>query len=366
MSNKIKNIELLRIIGCISVILYHLFEKARLGGMFTDIDLYKKLYAMTSNGYLAVELFFILSGFFLAWKLNLTKTCWEFIKSKLIRLYPSMLFATILYFITSLISSLDFKLYPTLLALIGLNGTNLVLSIGPFNIGIFWFVSALLWTSFLLYYLRKNFQIKSVNLLLVLLIFFSYGLCIHFESGRMDKVAKVYFHVLNVGMLRAIAGMSIGYFIGEWFKANFDKIKNWLPNKAQVILLTFTEFITLYFIINNLMLHKLSFKNQIVFIVAFSFIILLFLSKKGVISKFLEKINWHCFSKYTYSLFLTHPIIIEYLRFTLWKNNSEWVYANPIENIIYTLLGVLILGIFTYHFVEKPSATYLYNKFGKK
>ena len=50
---------------------------------------------------------------------------------------------------------------------------------------------------------------------------------------------------------------------------------------------------------------------------------------------------------------------------TFWKHNPQWVYAHPIENVIYTLILVFILGIFTYHFVEAPCAKYLSNKFGK-
>ena len=40
---KIKNIEFLRIVGCISVILLHLFNSARFHGLFGDIHLYDKL-----------------------------------------------------------------------------------------------------------------------------------------------------------------------------------------------------------------------------------------------------------------------------------------------------------------------------------
>ena len=92
---KIKNIEFLRIIGCIAIILLHLFENARLHGLFGDIEIYDKLYCMTSNGQKAVDLFFIISGFFFALKFNPAKSIWEFLKHKFIRLYPVLIFGII-------------------------------------------------------------------------------------------------------------------------------------------------------------------------------------------------------------------------------------------------------------------------------
>lgn len=61
---KLKNIDFLRVIGCITIILLHLFAIPRLSGLFPDIGLYTKLQSMTSNGQKAVDLFFIISGFF--------------------------------------------------------------------------------------------------------------------------------------------------------------------------------------------------------------------------------------------------------------------------------------------------------------
>ena len=86
-TDKIKNIEFLRVIGCIAIVLYHLCAK-RLGVIFDDISLYDNFYNMTINGNKAVDLFFILSGVFFAIKLDVTKSLWEFLKNKLIRLYP--------------------------------------------------------------------------------------------------------------------------------------------------------------------------------------------------------------------------------------------------------------------------------------
>ena len=59
---KIKNIEFLRVIGCIAVVFLHLFHsEGGLNNIFGNIC-YQHLYLITSNGQKAVDLFFILSG----------------------------------------------------------------------------------------------------------------------------------------------------------------------------------------------------------------------------------------------------------------------------------------------------------------
>ena len=179
---KLKNIEFLRIIGCLTIIVFHLFFATRSNGYFADIEIFRQIAKMTVNGQKAVDLFFMLSGLFFALKLDTTKTIFEFIKNKLIRVYPVLVFITIIYLFTSLLGITKFTLYDNILSLLCLNGTGLVLSHG--NTGIFWYVSAMLWTFLLFYYLLKNYDKKHVNLFIALLIFFCYSFIIHAKGGK--------------------------------------------------------------------------------------------------------------------------------------------------------------------------------------
>ena len=353
---KIKNIEFLRIVGCLAIILLHLFSNARLHGLFGDIQLYDRFFRMTCNGQKAVDLFFILSGFFFALKLDTTKSLFEFIKNKLIRLYPVLIWITLLCFIASLFGAIEFTYYDNILALICLNGTSLVFKLG--NTGIFWYVSAMLWTFILFYYLLQNYDKKHVNLFIAILVFFSYSFLIHAKGGKINHNIQTFYYIFNVGMLRAFGGIGFGYFIAEWYKNNLEHIKNITLNIKQKWCLSIVEFMCVFFIINNLIFHLPNFKNHFVYIAIFAMTIILFLIKKGYVSQILEKNIWVNLSKYTYSFYLTHIIVLNILKGSFWKTHQEWVYANPIENIVYTLLLVFMLGIFTYHFVEKPCADY--------
>ena len=356
---KIKNIEFIRIIGCLAIILYHLCTR-RLYTIFTDIDLYENFHNMTSNGYLAVDLFFILAGLFFAIKLDTAKSLFDFLKQKLIRLYPVLLFITLVYFLASLFGIMKFNFYDNILALLCLNGTGL--AINPGNLGISWYVSTLLWVMGIYFYLFKHFKTEKVNLLIGAVVLFCYCFLMHANGGNIGGNFKVYNYVFSAAMLRGFAGIGVGYFIGFWYKNNVEKIKNYIPDIKSKLLLTIMEFICLYFIINNLMLHKLKYNNQVIFIIAFAAIIILFLLRKGYISRILEIDLWGNFSKYTYSLYMTHSLLMNIIKTTIWKYYPEMVYAHPIFNFVFILIAIIIFGCLTYHFVEKPCTDYFKRK----
>lgn len=91
--------------------------------------------------------------------------------------------------------------------------------------------------------------------------------------------------------------------------------------------------------------------------------IVLFLLNKGYVSELLNNDINVFLGKYTYSIYLTHSVVRELFKGTFWKYHPEFVFMHPLLNIVITLLTVLILGIITYHFVEKPASKYLQEKY---
>ena len=101
---KFKNIECLRIIGCIAIVLLHIFHSnGGLYELFGNIT-YGQLYFNTSNGQKAVDLFFILSGLFFTLKIApppKMQSLYDFIKKKVLRLWPVLMWVILLYFVAS-------------------------------------------------------------------------------------------------------------------------------------------------------------------------------------------------------------------------------------------------------------------------
>ena len=354
---RIKNIEFLRILGCISVILYHFLHCSL--RVFPDISIYQFLGNMTTNGNKAVELFFILSGVFFAITYNEKLNIYEFVKKKIIRLYPTLLFGYIIAFILSVFGFIKFKFYNNVLGLFFLSGTPLSLDFD--NLTISWYIGVLFWVLILFFYLKKNFSNKYLNLTIAIGIFISYSILIHIDNGQISVVFP-FNNIFNAGILRGIGGIGVGYFIGEWYKNNVNTIHNNIYNIRTKLMITLVEALCLGFTIKNLIFYNLKFNNQIIFVLIFSLTIVLFLLNKGYISQILNKDIFMKLAKYTYSLFIMHYLIIKGIKGSLWKHNEIFVYTHPYWNIILTLSIVLIIGILTYHLIEKPATKYLKEK----
>ena len=363
---KIKNIEFLRVIGCMAIVLLHLFNK-ELWKFFTDVNFYTSLKSMTANGQKAVDLFFIISGFFFAYKLCTNVSIIDFAKRKLLRFYPVLLFVVI---VSSVLACLGIvkpvNLYDTIMALLCLNGTGLILDRTGCYVGVFWYVSAMFWVMLIFYYLRKHFDKKSVDIVLALCVYFAYAFLIQARHGKIGAADQNFYYIFNVGLLRALGGIGIGYFIGEWFKEYKNKIHIYNINTIQFIGISVLEFACIFFIINNLMLRKLFYQSDFIYIAVFTILIILFLIKKGLFSQILDNNLWAKLSKYTYSIYMTHYFVIRVLKNNTWKNHLDWFTLHPYFTIASTLGLILIVGILTYHFVEEPAAKYLNNKIKKE
>ncbi len=363
---KFKNIEFLRVVGCIAIVLLHIFNGGGLYESFAsawDFN-YGKIHWITSNGAKAVDLFFILSGLFFMLKIApppKMQSLYSFVKKKVIRLWPVLIWTIFLYFLVSLTGAIEFQTFSNIITFFGLSGNGIGLERG--NVGAFWYVSAMLWVLVLFFYLLKNFDKKVVNLIIALLVYFSYVFLLHARDGSIGNHIQTFYNIVNVGMLRAFGGIGIGYFIAEWYKNNRENIQNLTLSFSNKVAVSILEFGCVFFIIKNLMLNKLSFHNQIIFIIVFTMTIVLFLLNKGYVSELLNNDINVFLGKYTYSIYLTHSVVRGLFKGTFWKYHPEFVFMHPLLNIVITLLTVLILGIITYHFVEKPASKYLQEKY---
>lgn len=364
MEKQFKNIELLRIIGCLSVILIHLFKNIQF--IQPDYELFNTLKEITAHGYLSVELFFILSGFFFAFNLDTTKSLFEFLKKKIIRLYPVLIVMLLIgWLVHALFGLYKFSIYNSILILFGLNGTALyTIKVGTETDAgtggnTFWYVSAMLWTFALLYYLLKNYERKTVNLIIVLLIFTSYSLLSPLEVWHIREHTTLFF---NHGICRAFGGIGIGYFIAQWYNSNKETIKNYTLSIFQKSFITLIEFMCLFFIFKNLFFHKIEFYNNIIFVLVFSLTVFLFIYNKGFISEYLNKDIFPTLSKYTYSIYLSHYYLIMLIKNCFWETHRHFLITHPILNICLFLSIAINFGVILHHFVEKPAIEYFKKK----
>jgi len=170
-------------------------------------------------------------------------------------------------------------------------------------------------------------------------------------------------YIFNRGMIRAFAGVGTGYFLSMIYKDNIEAIKTKTLNIWQKLLITGGEIYLFAFIFYYLCLHKMHYNNPLIMVICFIVLFWLFITKKGYLSQLLNNNLSVFLGQFTFAIFLTHQFIIKLWKFYVCEAHSGWVTAHPVENLVLLFVAIILFGMFTYYFVEKPSAKYFKKKF---
>ena len=222
-----------------------------------------------------------------------------------------------------------------------------------------WFVSSLFWGMCFYFYLGKIVSQKVFNFVTACLVFICYAIFVHVPS-KLHLVNYYYF--INIGMVRALAGIGLGYFVrmlyndySEVLKSQFNTLKSKIIFSALEIYLFFTMFYYLCF-------HASSYNNVLFEVIIFLLLFICFLLHKGILSKLLENNVSSFLGKFTYSIFLSHYLIKDLWNIYIMNKCQHFVIYHPIINIVSIFIVSIIVGMLTYYLIEKPSAKFLKNR----
>ena len=364
---RFKNIDFLRFVGAIAIVFFHLviIKSGICEPFLKQVPLYVSIKSNAINCGRWVDFFFVISGFFMFMYTDFSRKFIDFFKKKIIRLLPVILFAILLYMILSWFDLLVYEKYINIFTMLLLNNVGFTSKNTMGAIHPVWFVSALFWASMFYFYLKNLVNEKWFNFITVLLIFFSCS----YLANTTTFAKAVYCNFINIGLLRAIGELGIGYLISLVYK-EYKKIKVQNENVFKTIVFTAAETYLLVFIIQNTMFHKIHFNNYLIFVIAFVALFWLFLIKRGYITRFLDNNLSVILGRYSYSIFVMHIIVQDLLRRNFWDIHRSFVIAHPVFNLILPVILAILLGVVTYHLVERPAARYLKNKWfpdkGKK
>lgn len=358
---KIKNIEILRFFMILIIVLYHMFNKdSLLLNLIPNSLLFNNLHkTIGTSGQTCVDLFFIISGYFLSKTFNKSNTVTKFLYKKIIRLMPVIIFLFIGYKLISFLDIVNFDNYSNIMALFLINNIGLTLKSGCISGS--WFVSVLVSVSTFYFYILKHFHKKITDLFIILITIIGYAFLIHVGNGHIGGNIKSVAYIFNLGIIRGLSGIGLGIIISNILKDL--NINNSNHNFKNIFIFSYLEIYIFIFLFNNLTFHKLSYHNDIIIILAFTILFCLFILKKGLLSKTLD-INFSAIlGKYTYSIFLTHLFIIRIINFYIWKPHISFVIHHQLLQIIIVIFSTILFGILTYHFVEKPFSDYFSKKY---
>ena len=302
---------------------------------------------LSLSGGIFVNIFFLISGFFLFRSCNPSKnkTMDIFFKEKLFRLWPVTLFSFFILFIIGHFNTKDF------FNMFFINsGVGLINSTGHNEV--VWYVYALFWLSLFFYFLIKNLELKNLIFLCSVIAFFG-------VTGLEHSVGKyngfVISPILTTGMTRGLTFISLGIlfsiFMTFYEANNFNK-----NNSFQFkLFITLIEAYLLFYLFYNCCFHKPSVATN-AYTFLFIGIFFLFIIKKGFISKFF---NYKLFGKigdWAFSMYVLQFSIIEFCQEFLWGSNER-------VNLHMTVFLCVLIGAITYKYIEKPILHFLKAKY---
>ena len=353
------NINFIRFIFSVIIVYFHMTP--HIAKLITDeqiLNIYNIMRTRCESSNLIVEMFFIVAGYFL-FKNIISKpqqSWFEFAWDKVCRLWPVLAFAIACSFLLDLLGVIRINAYTNFINLFFFQCIGITLAYKGIN----WYISSY-FAGILFYgYILKSFKPKYANLIIALCTYFALVATVNHFNGHSGR--ETFAIVLNGGVLRALYGIGIGYFIAllqETCKKHFKPIKDTIITK---LIVTGIEGYCLVFLINNLVFHKNSYSNQVLlFMIVFSILFYTFIAQKGFISRLLNQ-NWLGFcGKYAYSIYAMQQIAFYLLGATLWKNSS--FITNIPLCISVSLIFATVLGIATYYLIEQPIGKKMKNCF---
>lgn len=323
-----------RFLLCIVIILHH-----------TGINIYS-FHNLTNPyfgyGSLAVECFFVLSGFLLALSffkkdissLSADELVVTSFKKRIKRLYPEYIVALLLVVLITHNFSHPLPLHMFLLNVVGLSGWGGI----PNCINGIWYVSVLFWGGELLYgimcYQRKKGLYLTLPIISVLCLFYLYN---HGQSVSGHQL-PIEFNLLSKGTIRGILGLTVGIYCFE-ICSFLEKLKVVWNQKAVDFILFLGEILAFVLLIRLLLFSKGNSFN--VYFYAAYITGILYFGKEHLL-KFLSWKKWNKVSYLAYMIYLTHLIVLEHIRaHFIWFSQTNPVYAYSLIVLISVLFGYL-------------------------
>jgi len=289
-------------------------------------------YHILPHGYLAVECFFIISGYLLA--NSYFKHSVE--KEKNIVLFKNIFLARIkrLYPEYLLVLIITFSLYYLCLNLYTLEGLfyNLIMfgEMGLFRNTIdgAWFICALFWGTFIILSLMIKYK-ESFFLILCPLLFLSSVLLLY-KTNRYSlmQAGDLVLPFISAGLLRAFAGLSVGCFLSYFLK------KNQYENQKRMLFLFFFAFLFIFYMMTEI------FPTSNVYNIYFFAGIFVYCCV--VLNKLFKRIFDNSLCRYlgniSYMLYLTNILSLKLM--------DKYFPNSALSNHIYCFICVLVCIIF--------------------
>lgn len=363
---RIEKLDGLRGIFCLLIVFLHIEKE------LIPIRLFSNFFVRES--YIFVDYFFVLSGFVISlsypkiFEFNLFS---NYLKKRFVRLYPLLIYTTIIMFLWILFrdyiatikphlfekvkgESLSFNFQKLIDTLLLTNSTKLLGNTNGINYPT-WSISAEMISYFLFGLISWIFKEKK-KIILLAVYFFSLAFCILYQK---------YFFGSEFGFVRGIMCFSAGSLAYELYMIKKIKIAPIFENILPFVLLLL--MFILYYLYPGFDFKMNTISKQIfgaIFIPTFFSISIYILTQtNSFFSKILESKILLFLGKISYSIYLNHALMIILIpKFFLRIVKVEPTELNQILVLVLTLIIIVAYSLLTYNIIEKRCQKLFSNK----
>ncbi len=347
------SVDGLRFLLSVAIVYYHILH-ASIISFSGEQQLYLTLQEMSDSAGLIVEGFLILGGYFLYRSYQSGKSMEQFAVDRVVRLWPVLAFYTIIMLV---FFGLD--AYTAVFDLLFLRATGISLD----SYGVIWYIGPFFWCSLLLYALLRLMQPRWHGLMLAILTYVGYVMNINLYSGGLGR--DVEYGFVSMAMLRVLAGLSLGCLLAMLLRHQQAKAAANAQNFRWRVVQSVAEIGLSAFLVAYLLLGLPQSQNQLIVVIAF-FLLLYCVCREGngIVSILLGNPLLAKLGRYAYSIYVMQQISFYILWRTLWLQ-SDFVYYHTYWCIAASVLFSVLVGVLTYHLVERPVVKWWYQKHRK-
>ncbi len=303
------------------------------------------------GGYIAVEFYFIISGFYFAKEVlketysseTIGKETISFIWKRIKKLIPYILVAYILTVLVSIIYKSNFGISETINSIWNLLLLKQFGFEGPHMMSAYWYLTGLYTSLFILYPLVKKHKENFILLYSPLIVLFILGYIYH-TYNSLDQSYLLWNGFLKTGMLRAFAELNIGMII--YYIHDRLKNKNYSILKKSIFTFIGEAFLIIPLIVISLFWKNGEYDFILLLMIAISILIITsgktydynILSNK--ISYFLENIS--------IPIFLNHQLFYLIVKEVSFFSN----YEPLIKTVIY-VSATIVFSIIEFIIIDK-------------
>ncbi|MBQ3101493.1 acyltransferase [bacterium] len=343
------NVDFLRIVFVVLIVYYHFIKTSYVAAYHIPI-----LENLAKNvgwaGTIGNAILFVISGYFVFSSfLKYQEPFIKFAIRKLMRFWPTLVFAVICVGILDLFGLVKFDVGQNILNIFLMTAGSGGLTQKLTNLNVTWFICALFWCSLFYFALFKIIKSRfKFNFAVSIISYFN--IVIYLNSPLRDY--QVVHGIFSRAGAVAMALIGFGILLYQFFnKINWDNVK------TNPIILTLLEAGLISYLTWGCVFKRFK-ETYMVMLIASVSLFVLFLINRGYISRFFNRPIFSSIGKYAFAIYIMQEVSFVFFKNYIWRNEIL-VTTYPVLTIFISLALSIFLGVLTYHLVENPCAKYL-------